>query len=97
MPKDSQSQTGVSLFIHAALKIFISSVLAEFQKPNSVNTLITILTLCSVPEPEQTLSALVRHVLEPGGSTLQSPFSEHVLNLRNDVAWWQLGGGVSGH
>jgi hypothetical protein len=64
----------------------ISSVLTELQEPNSVDTLISILTLCSVPEPEQTLSALVRYVLKPGGTLL---FYEHVLSPRDDVAWWQ--------
>ncbi|KIM83932.1 hypothetical protein PILCRDRAFT_419101 [Piloderma croceum F 1598] len=42
-------------------------VSSELQEPNSVDTLISIFTLCSVPEPEQTLSALVRNVLKPGG------------------------------
>jgi hypothetical protein len=64
----------------------ISSVLATLHEPNSIDTLISILTLCSIPAPEQTLGALVRYVLKPGGTLL---FYEHVLNPRDDVAWWQ--------
>ncbi|KAI0367926.1 hypothetical protein BV20DRAFT_970034 [Pilatotrama ljubarskyi] len=54
--------------------------------PHSVDTLISILTICSIPEPERTLSALVHDVLKPGGTLL---FYEHVLSHRPDVAWWQ--------
>jgi hypothetical protein len=64
----------------------ISSLLAALEKPNSVDTLISVLVLCSVPAPEQTLGALVRYALKSGGSLL---FYEHVLNPRDDVAWWQ--------
>ncbi|KAL1942231.1 hypothetical protein VTO73DRAFT_6295 [Trametes versicolor] len=52
----------------------------------SVDTLVFILTICSIPEPERTLTGLVRDVLKPGGSLL---FYEHVLSPRADVAWWQ--------
>jgi hypothetical protein len=52
----------------------------------SVDTLISILTLCSVPSPETTASSVVRDVLRPGGQLL---FYEHVLSHRSDVAWWQ--------
>jgi hypothetical protein len=64
----------------------ISSILATLETPNSVDTLISILVLCSIPAPEQSLGALVRYVLKPGGSFL---FYEHVLSHREDVAWWQ--------
>ncbi|KAJ7595524.1 hypothetical protein C8J56DRAFT_922531 [Mycena floridula] len=52
-----------------------------------VDTIISVLTLCSVPRPEQTIKALVRDVLKPG--TGQILFLEHVLNTREDIAWWQ--------
>ncbi|KAG6808784.1 hypothetical protein H0H92_002910 [Tricholoma furcatifolium] len=55
-------------------------------KPYPVDTIISILTLCSIPSPEQTLHALIRDVLKPGGKLL---FYEHVLSPRPDVAWWQ--------
>ena len=61
-------------------------VLAGLQELNSVDTLISILALCFVPELEQTLSALVRNVLKPGRTLL---FCEHVLSSRDDVAWWR--------
>ena len=64
----------------------ITLVLAALDEPNSVDTLISILTMCSVPSPEKSLRALVRDVLKPGGTLL---FYEHVLSPRNDVAWWQ--------
>lgn len=64
----------------------ISFVLAKLGGPHSVDTMISILTLCSVPSPEQTLRSLVHKVLKPGGALL---FYEHVLSHRPDVAWWQ--------
>ncbi|PIL34024.1 hypothetical protein GSI_03732 [Ganoderma sinense ZZ0214-1] len=51
-----------------------------------VDTLVSILSLCSIPDPEPTLAALVRDVLKPGGTLL---LYEHVLSPRPDVAWWQ--------
>lgn len=59
-----------------------SSPTAQVQ----VDTIVSILTLCSVPRPTRTLRELVREVLAPGGSFL---FYEHVRNPRADVAWWQ--------
>ena len=64
----------------------VSSILAALDEPNSVDTLISILVLCSIPAPEQVLGALVRDVLKSNGSLL---FYEHVLSPRDDVAWWQ--------
>jgi hypothetical protein len=52
----------------------------------TVDTLVSILTLCSVPSPQATASSLVRDVLRPGGQLL---FYEHVLSHRTDIAWWQ--------
>lgn len=54
--------------------------------PHAVDTMIAILTLCSVPALETTLSALVDQVLKPGGRFV---YFEHVLHKRPDVAWWQ--------
>ncbi|EAU83609.1 hypothetical protein CC1G_07982 [Coprinopsis cinerea okayama7 len=51
-----------------------------------VNTIISVLTICSIPNPEKTIHDLVRDVLAPGGQLL---FYEHVLSHRPDVAWWQ--------
>ncbi|KAG6908655.1 hypothetical protein DXG01_003748 [Tephrocybe rancida] len=53
---------------------------------HGVDTLISVLTLCSVPSPQRTLTTLVTDVLHPGGKFL---FFEHVLNPKADVAWWQ--------
>ncbi|KAI0357104.1 hypothetical protein OH77DRAFT_1422606 [Trametes cingulata] len=54
--------------------------------PHTVDTLVSVLTICSIPEPERTVNALVNDVLKPGGTLL---FYEHVLSDRPDVAWWQ--------
>ncbi|KAJ6621340.1 hypothetical protein B0H10DRAFT_2432374 [Mycena sp. CBHHK59/15] len=51
-----------------------------------VDTLLTVMTLCCIPEPEAALARLVRGVLKSGGALL---FYEHVLSPRADVAWWQ--------
>lgn len=64
----------------------INSVLAVLGEPHSVDTIVSILTLCSIPSPEQTLTVLVRDVLKPGGTLV---FYEHVLSHREDVARWQ--------
>ncbi|KAJ7814732.1 hypothetical protein B0H14DRAFT_3111912 [Mycena olivaceomarginata] len=56
-----------------------------------VDTMLSILTLCSVPDPQTTthrrrFARLVSDLLVPGGQLL---FYEHVLSPRADVAWWQ--------
>ncbi|KAL1703111.1 hypothetical protein EV121DRAFT_208591 [Schizophyllum commune] len=50
------------------------------------DTIISVLTLCSIPKPQFTIRALVHDLLKPGGTLL---FYEHVLSHRADVAWWQ--------
>ena len=52
----------------------------------SVDAIVSVLTLCTVPSPERTIRNLVRDVLKPGGQFL---FYEHVLSPREDIAWWQ--------
>ncbi|KAK7062698.1 hypothetical protein VNI00_000186 [Paramarasmius palmivorus] len=54
--------------------------------PHPVDTIISVLTICTIPDPEITVQKLVRDVLRPGGQIL---FYEHVLSPRRDVAWWQ--------
>ena len=51
-----------------------------------VDTIISVLTLCTIPNPQDALKTLVRDVLKPGGQLL---YYEHVLSPRADVAWWQ--------
>jgi len=51
-----------------------------------VDTIISVLTLCSVPDPQDTITNLILDVLKPGGKLL---FYEHVLSPLKDVAWWQ--------
>jgi len=53
---------------------------------SQVDTIISILTFCSVPEPQKTITNLVLDVLKPAGQLL---YYEHVLSPLKDVAWWQ--------
>ncbi|KAI0791413.1 hypothetical protein C8Q75DRAFT_792594 [Abortiporus biennis] len=62
------------------------SIISALEKPELVDTLISILTLCSIPSPEASIQGLVDQVVKPGGQFL---FYEHVLSPRKDVAWWQ--------
>jgi hypothetical protein len=55
-------------------------------QPQLIDTMISILTLCTIPAPQKTIFNLVRDVLKPGGQFL---VYEHVLSKREDVAWWQ--------
>jgi hypothetical protein len=56
------------------------------QEP--VDTILSVLTLCSgsIPDPQRTISKLVRDILKSNGHSL---YFEHVLSIRPDVAWWQ--------
>ncbi|KAF7362363.1 Methyltransferase-like protein 7B [Mycena venus] len=61
-----------------------ASALSAVQAP--VDTIVSVLTLCTVPSPQKTLRALVLDVLAPGGALL---FHEHIRRDRADAAWWQ--------
>ena len=54
------------------------------QEP--VDTILSVLTLCTVPDPQRTILKLIRDILKPGGQLL---YFEHVLSPLPDVAWWQ--------
>ncbi|KAF8889420.1 S-adenosyl-L-methionine-dependent methyltransferase [Gymnopilus junonius] len=56
------------------------------QELPSIDTIISVLTLCTIPDPQKNMARLVRDVLKPGGQLL---IYEHVLSPRQDVAWWQ--------
>lgn len=64
-----------------------SAILSQLgeEKP-SVDTMISVLAMCSVPDPERSMARLFRDILKPGGQVL---FYEHVLSPRQDIAWWQ--------
>jgi hypothetical protein len=62
-----------------------SSILSSLDNVQ-VDTIISILTFCSVPDPQTTITNLVLDVLTPGGQLL---YYEHVLSPLKDVAWWQ--------
>nr|GAT56177.1 predicted protein [Mycena chlorophos] len=60
------------------------SILSAVGGP--VDTMIAMYTLCSIPDPQRAIHALVERVLAPGGKFLMH---EHVLSRHADVAWWQ--------
>lgn len=64
----------------------VSLIISALGGTHTVDTMIAILTFCSVPSPETTVPGLVDQLLKPGGRLL---YFEHVLNARDDVAWWQ--------
>ncbi|ETW76677.1 hypothetical protein HETIRDRAFT_328108 [Heterobasidion irregulare TC 32-1] len=64
----------------------VPSIVSALGGPNSVDTIVSILSFCSIPEPRAVLSAMVDNLLRSGGQLL---FYEHVLSPRADVAWWQ--------
>ncbi|KAG0696368.1 hypothetical protein DFH29DRAFT_836942 [Suillus ampliporus] len=65
----------------------ISTILSSLPSPHPpIDTLISVLTICSIPSPQSTIAALITEVLKPGGQVL---FYEHVLSDRKDVVWWQ--------
>ncbi|KAJ6558123.1 S-adenosyl-L-methionine-dependent methyltransferase [Mycena capillaripes] len=53
---------------------------------SKVDTIVSVLSLCTVPNPQKTLLSLAEDVLASGGQFL---VFEHVLSHRADVAWWQ--------
>ncbi|KAF9066936.1 S-adenosyl-L-methionine-dependent methyltransferase [Rhodocollybia butyracea] len=61
-------------------------ILEALGGPHPVDTITSVLTLCSIPSANRVMTTLVRDVLKPGGQVL---FYEHVLSPRADVAWWQ--------
>ncbi|KIJ67223.1 hypothetical protein HYDPIDRAFT_84045 [Hydnomerulius pinastri MD-312] len=63
-----------------------TSILTSLGGYQPVDTIISVLTLCSVPDPQDTIKSLVTEVLKPGGNVL---FYEHVRNPNPNVAWWQ--------
>ena len=61
----------------------ISSALGGVPRADS---LVSVLTLSTMPNSERVLAGLVGDVLNPGGALI---FLEHALSPHEDVAWWQ--------
>ncbi|KAJ7270105.1 hypothetical protein B0H12DRAFT_1044749 [Mycena haematopus] len=61
-----------------------ASILSSAHTP--VDTIVSVLTLCTIPFAHQTIHTLVFDVLAPGGTLL---FLEHVRRDCADAAWWQ--------
>ena len=64
----------------------LSSLSHQQHQQHPIDTMISVLTLCTVPDPQRTISKLIRDLLKPGGQLL---YFEHILSPRPDVAWWQ--------
>lgn len=62
-------------------------ILSALPNNRPVDTIISVLTLCTIPSPLKTLHNLVRDVLRADGGVFL--FYEHVLSEREDVQWWQ--------
>lgn len=77
----------------------ISAALKAVDIPpiGGIDTIISILSFCSVPRAEMAIPALIRQVLRPiptsssegSGSGGKLLFYEHVRSKRRDVQWWQ--------
>ncbi|KAJ7764844.1 hypothetical protein B0H16DRAFT_1525911 [Mycena metata] len=85
------SEADGSLLILACGAEDTASILSSLRRNDAtsqaqVDTIISILTICTIPAPQQTLRTLVDKVLAPGGEFL---FYEHVLSPSADIAWWQ--------
>jgi hypothetical protein len=64
----------------------LETIMSAIGGQHQVDTIVSILTLCSVPQPEQTIKALAEKALKPGGQML---FYEHVASKLRDVRFWQ--------
>ena len=63
-----------------------TTILTSLGGYQPVDTLVSVLALCSVPDPQETIKSLATEVLKPGGQVL---FFEHVQNPQPHIAWWQ--------
>lgn len=77
----AEDTTGI--LSHLASAGVFSTLAAQ---PQPVDNIISILSLCSIPDLQRSVLRLVRDVLKSGGAFLAY---EHVLNPREDVRWWQ--------
>lgn len=63
-----------------------TTILTSLGSYQPVDTLVSLLTLCSLPEPQETIKSLATEALRPGGQLL---FIEHVQNPQSHIARWQ--------
>ncbi|CEL52998.1 hypothetical protein RSOLAG1IB_06066 [Rhizoctonia solani AG-1 IB] len=64
----------------------VEAISATLGGEHRVDTIVSVLTLCTVPDPEAAISGLTRSVLKPGGQLL---WYEHIANPLPDVRTWQ--------
>ncbi|CUA76497.1 hypothetical protein RSOLAG22IIIB_06302 [Rhizoctonia solani] len=64
----------------------VEVISATLGGEHRVDTIVSILTLCTVPDPRTAASALARSVLKSGGQFL---WYEHIANPLPDVRTWQ--------
>ncbi|KAF8699679.1 Methyltransferase domain, partial [Rhizoctonia solani] len=61
-------------------------ILATLGGEHCVDTIVSILTLCTIPDPKAAAYALIKSVLKSGGQFL---WYEHIANPLPDVRTWQ--------
>ncbi|KZT36785.1 hypothetical protein SISSUDRAFT_988681 [Sistotremastrum suecicum HHB10207 ss-3] len=65
----------------------IERIVMRIGGEHTIDTLATIMTLCSVPSPQKTVQSLIIRTLKPRGG--QILFYEHVQSDWHDVKYWQ--------
>lgn len=67
----------------------LDTVIATLKRHDidKVDTIVSILSFCGIPDAEHVVPTLITTLLRSGGGKLV--FYEHVRNPRADVAWWQ--------
>ncbi|KAG8834943.1 hypothetical protein FRC18_001268 [Serendipita sp. 400] len=74
----------IQIIGHGAEK---TAEILEALNGGQVDTLVSILTLCGIPNTEETLKRMIKDLLKPGGQLL---FYEHVrCDPEPTLVWWQ--------
>ncbi|KAF5326648.1 hypothetical protein D9619_004741 [Psilocybe cf. subviscida] len=65
---------------------YLKEISGHAGNPVQIDTVVSIRTLCTVPNAPKAMENLICDAVKPGGQFLMY---EHVRNKRQDVAWWQ--------
>ncbi|KAK7062669.1 hypothetical protein VNI00_000157 [Paramarasmius palmivorus] len=81
------TETNGSLLILGCGAEDLRTIFAKVEtSEHPFDTIISVLTLCSIPSPQDTMTRIVKQLLKPGGRFL---LYEHVRSPREDVTTWQ--------
>jgi SAM-dependent methyltransferase len=83
-PKDGERR--LVIISHGAEELDSIKRMLEVSGVTTVDTIISFLTFCSVPNSTTVLPSLIKATLRPGGTLI---YFEHVRSHRPDVAFWQ--------